>query len=572
MPAEPSTHPNTTIRRLRADVAEPEQVDWLRQTAWILWAVIAGTFALLYAGSLEPNEVEARLGLAISSGRGPLGLVFGGWDPAIWPAAVWFGKLWAWADGGRVLLGAIRWPLAVAATILGALLARGLDVAMGPRAGLFAAVAWFGCLGLIDPSGGVGSAVSGLLGHLLGLDPRVLASALAPPGSADLLVGLGTVAALNHMLTRGTGWGAGLWASLAFLAGGWPPLALLALAPIVLARRSTSWNWSFALPPALTVVAWSAWAYHVSPEAWGTALTLPLAQKPAWLLAPGVIGLALPWAPLALVAASKSFRLGWSEDARKLVVGWLQVAGASAVVGTLIPGLAGPARLPILAGLAMAAGAVADRVWDGTLSPSLRRSVLTGGLVVVLGWAALMVPGGTYLALSVAYYRPMGIGLVVLVSVALLVGLLGARLGRGRWVLGAVTLVALSVKLTHAGVYVPEWNYRMGQGPWGRAIGQSVPPRWPIYTLHPWPASLAFATGHPVVPIADERFLNEQKGPRPQFVLLLPEEYKHWQRRAPKLIRVSPRDFLDESGRPWVLARTEGAFAWYKLIKEPPKD
>ena len=570
MPAESTARTGSPTRRLRADSAEPEDTGLLRRTAWMIWAVIAGGFALLYAGSLVLNEPESRLGLAIGSGSGPLGQVFGGWDPSVWPATVWVGKLWAWADGGRVLVGSVRWPSAIAALILGALLARRLDTAMGPRAGLFAAVAWFGSLGLIDVGGGFASTVSALLGNVLGLDPRATASAFGNPAGTDLLAGLGLVAALDRIVGRGAGWVAGLWAALAFLAGGWPPLAILGLAMIVLGRRSAAPGWSFALPPLAAVVGWSAWAIRASPEAWGTALTLPLAQKPAWLLALGVAGLALPWAPLALLAASRSVRDAWPDEARALVLGWLQIAGAAAIAGTLIPGLAGAARLPILAGLAMAAAAAADRAWSDGLAPGTRRAVLRGVAALVLGWAAFMVCGGTYLALAVAYYRMVAIGLVLLAAAAMLAGLFAALLDRPRWALGAVAAVAISLKIAHAGIYVPEWNYRMSQGPWGRAIGQWVPPRWPIFTLHPWPAALAFEIGHPIVPIADERMLPDQKGPKPQFVLLLPEEFDHWQSSAPKLIKV--KSLQDETGRTRILARTEGEFAWYRLVKEALKE
>ena len=50
------------------------------------------------------------------------------------------------------------------------------------------------------------------------------------------MTGLGTILALNRLLSKGSGWVAGLWASWAFLAGGWPPLALIILLmPILVA-------------------------------------------------------------------------------------------------------------------------------------------------------------------------------------------------------------------------------------------------------------------------------------------------------------------------------------------------
>lgn len=568
MPVEPISAAYPT-RRLRADVAEPEPAVGL-PAATAIWIAIAGAFALLYAGSLDLNEAEAHLGLSIAAGLGPFGQVFGGWDPSVWPAQVAAGRLWAWADGGRVLAGTVRWPAAIAGVLLGAFLSRRLTAALGPRAGVLAGLAWFGCLGLVDGPGGFAAMMITFLGSCLGLDPRALLSGLGTPPGVDLIAGLGVVAALDRIINRGTGWVAGLWAALAFLAGGWPPLVVIALATVVLGRRGSTLSWKLALPPLVAAVAWSAWALRASPAAWGAALTLPLTQRSAWLLAPEVALLSLPWGPLALLATRRSVRIGWADEGKSLVFGWLQVAGAAALAGTLIPGLAAAARLPALAGLAVAAAACADRAWAGELAPASRRLVLVVGLNVATLWAALIVPGGSYLAMAIAYYRPIALGLVVLGIATSLAALGGALTGRPRWALGAVLAVAVGLKVAHAGIYVPESNYRLSQGPWGRAIGQWVPPKWPIYTLHPWPVSLAFATGHPVRQIVDERLLSDLPGPRPQFVLLQPEEFEHWRPSAPKLIKV--RTFQDEAGRPRVLARTEGEFAWYRLVKEASKE
>ena len=568
MPAEPISAAYPT-RRLRADVAEPaEGLGHAPATA--IWIALAGAFALLYAGSLDLNETEAHLGLSIAAGLGPFGQVFGGWDPSVWPAQIAAGRFWAWADGGRVLTGAIRWPAAIAGVLLGAFLSRRLTATMGPRAGVIAGLTWFGCLGLIDGPGGFASMTISFLGSCLGLDPRALLSGLGTPPGVDLIAGLGVVAALDRILHRGAGWVAGLWAALAFLAGGWPPLVVIALATVVLGRRGSTLSWRLAIPPMVAAVAWSAWAMRASTAAWGVALSLPLTQRSAWLLAPEVVALSLPWGPLALLATRRSVRIGWGDEGRSLVFGWLQVAGAAALAGTVIPGLATAARLPALAGLAVAAAACADRIWEGELAPVSRRLVLGLGVAISLAWAALIVPGGTYLALAVSFYRPISLGLVLLAVLTCLAAGIAAGTGRTRWALGVVAAVAVGLKVAHAGIYVPEWNYRLSQGPWGRAIGQWVPPKWPIYTLHPWPASLAFATGHPVVQVIDERILPTLRGPKPQFVLLLPEEFEHWRRSAPKLLKV--RTFQDDAGRPRILARTEGEFAWYRLVKEASKE
>ena len=111
-------------------------------------------------------------------------------------------------------------------------------------------------------------------------------------------------------MTSGTGWIAGLWASLAFLAGGLPPLIVIALAIVVMGRNTAR----FSLP--LVVAA----AHHVhrsgqpglriavSPELCATALALPFTQKPAWFLGAGVLALGLPFSPFAVLALARSTR------------------------------------------------------------------------------------------------------------------------------------------------------------------------------------------------------------------------------------------------------------------------
>ena len=42
----------------------------------------------------------------------------------------------------------------------------------------------------------------------------------------------------------------------------------------------------------------------------------------------------------------------------------------------------------------------------------------------------------------------------------------------------------------------------MSQGPWGRAVGQWVPPNWPLYVVHAWSDDLLFHTERPVRQIA----------------------------------------------------------------------
>jgi hypothetical protein len=384
----------------------------------------------------------------------------------------------------------------------------------------------------------------------------------------DPILGLCTIAALDRIVNRGSDWVAGIWASLAFLAGGWPPLAVIALATIVLGRHGAGLSARLLLPPLVTAVCWSGWALsRLQTEAWAAALTLPLTQKPEWFLALGVLALGLPWSPLVVLAATPSVRAGWSERGRGLVVGWLQVAGACLVVGTVVPGLAPAARLPSLAGLAVVAAGCAESVWVGSITRGARRGFLAVAAAVVAAWVVLVIVSGIFLASAVPYYRGLAI---VLIGLAVLIALVGmAAIFRGDPRRGLITLAAVAVclKLAHWGYYVPEWNYRHSQGPWGRAIGQWVVPGWPIYTVHAWPTALAFATEHPFRQLRHPKSLAFQDGPTPRFVLLFDSEFEHWPDDAPLLVKVA--SFQDERGSTRVLARTAGPFSWRAIARNP---
>jgi hypothetical protein len=216
--------------------------------------------------------------------------------------------------------------------------------------------------------------------------------------------------------------------------------------------------------------------------------------------------------------------------------------------------------MPALAGLAVVAAACADRVRAGSVAPAARRGFLALGGTVVALWIVLVIVSGVFLASAVPYYRGIAILLIVLSLLAGLIGLTALLQGDSRRGLIALTMVAISLKIAHWGYYVPEWNYRRSQGPWGRAIGQWVVPTWPIYTLHTWPADLAFATEHPIRQLRHPRSLAFQGGPSPRFVLLLAPEFEHWPTNAPPLVRVAT--FQDEHGSSRVLARTAGPFSW----------
>ena len=509
--------------------------------AWALVLAMAAGFILIGGGRQDLGPIEARLGLAAGEAFGPLGLAFGGWEPSLWPGEVVPSLLWGWGEEGRITSASVRWPAAIAGLLAGLILTRRVMATLGMRAAILTMLCWSGSVAMMDRSAGTGLA---------------------------LISGLAIVATIDRILGRGSGWVAGFWAALAFLSGGWPPLALIGLATIVLGRRGAGLSAGLLVPPIVAAVAWSVWALNVMPaEAWAAALTLPLTQKSAWFLPVTVFALGLPWSPFAALVASRSVREGWSEPGRLLVMGWLQVAAASVLAGTVVPGLASAAGLPALAGLAVVAAASCDRLWSGTVSAVTRRRALGLSATIAVLWVVPIVLGGIYLASAVSYYRGLAIFLIVLTVPVAALCYRAVALSDPRRALLMVALVAVSLKFAHMGCYAPEWNYRWSQGPWGRAIGQWVPPNWPVYTTHAWEPDLAFSIGRPVRQLASPKLLTFLKDKPTNHVLLLAAEFENWPDDAPALVKVAT--FQDEHDETRVLARTAGEFSW-RIARQVP--
>jgi hypothetical protein len=158
--------------------------------------------------------------------------------------------------------------------------------------------------------------------------------------------------------------------------------------------------------------------------------------------------------------------------------------------------------------------------------------------------------------MTMPYYRVLGIvmGLIIL-AVA---GLGWSALASGNSRRGLVTLILLAIglKLVHWGYYVPEWNYRRSQAPWGRAIGQWIPRKWSLYTFHDWTSDLSFFIGRRVRQLPSPRFLNYLPGSESRYVLLLTSEFDNWPSHAPPISLVAR--FQDPSGEERILARTPG--------------
>jgi hypothetical protein len=281
------------------------------------------------------------------------------------------------------------------------------------------------------------------------------------------------------------------------------------------------------------------------------------------------LGLGLPWAPFVLLAKHRSIREDWPSEGRHLVVGWLQVTGACLIVGSIVPGLAGAALMPALAGMAVVAACCWERVWaiSEKLPQAARRGAIGLSLTLSGLWLVLVLAWGGSVGFAVAYYRSTIIVVAILSLVGFLFAAHSARIGEVRWALGGIVAVSLALKLAHWGYYVPEWNYRCGAGPWGRAIGQWVPEKHPVYVLHPWPADLAFAMNRQVRQLPSPANLSYQPGQGSKFVLLQDSEYAEyltWSRGWPKLLKVA--EFEDELGiSKRILTRTDAP-----LILERP--
>jgi hypothetical protein len=537
-------------RSFRVD-RETGTLSWSPPRHWerLVLAALAVLFVLVGAIDLDLGQGEARLGLAAGERPGPLGQVVGYWAPDLWPAEVLPSYLLAQLDpGGRPSSAAVRWPAAFAGILAGWILSRRTARAMGTGAGLLLGLCWFGSIALIDRSGALG---------------------------IDFIVGLAMLATLDRLMTSGAGWIAGVWASLAFLSGGLPPLIVIALAIVVMGRNPARLSLPLIVPPLMTAIVWSVWTSTVvSPELCASALALPFTQKPAWFLGLGALALGLPFSPFAVLALARSTRDGWSPEARSWMVGWFQVALASLIAGSVVPGLGTPARVIVLTGIALAAAAGLDAARKQSLSRAAGRSFFILFSVIIGTWLCVMIYGTYLWSLCLAYYRVLGIGMSVLIAgVAALCWLALARRGP-RLALATLLLIAIGLKFAYWCYYVPEWNYRYSQGPWARAIAQWVPRKWTLYTFHEWPADLAFFTKRSVRQLQSPEYLKYQGGDSCKFVLLLPAEFENWPASAPPVTLVAR--FQDQSAGERILARTPGPIplppgrnhAWLSLLRK----
>lgn len=543
-------------RRFRADEGKVV-VNLPEARAWCVPTLIAvGLIYVLVGGTSDLTGSDARLGVAAGEGFGPVGQLYGQWRPDLWPLPAAISRvIHLLGEPGRPDPGVVLWPSAVAALAAGWILARRF-VALGNSTTAFLfGFAWFGSLAIMSHAGSSG---------------------------IDFLSGMATVAALDRMLSRRTDWITGLWASMAFLAGGWPPLVILGLAVIVLGRRDADFSMGMIAPPVLTMVAWLVWTVQVAsaqaaaaalmwpltqrlswtlPTSLGSllaALASPLNQRPAWALPIGCVLMGMPLSPFALLAASGSLRERFKAENDGLVLDWLRVGIAALVGGMIVPGLASASALPALAALLIVASAGLSAAWSGELSTPARRGFFAIVAALVGGWVFVTLYGTYLLTIVFTYYRPIG---VVFAIGGLAVAAFAWRafeLGCSKRGILALLVLTACLKWAHAGYYIPEWTYRYGQGPWGRAIGQWLLPHWPIYTQHEWPEDLAFTIGRPIRMLHSPQHLAYPQTSESKHVLLLESEYENWPPSAPKLVKVATFEPPSLMGNRRILARTEG--------------
>src|SRR3954453_21476291 len=195
-----------------------------------------------------------------------------------------------------------------------------------------------------------------------------------------------------------------------------------------------------------------------STEAWAAALAWPFTQRPDWWLAPGIVGLGLPFAPFALLAASGPVREGWGQTGQRLLSGWVQVAIACLVVGTIVPGLSQAARVPALAGILMIAATGLEAAWTGRLSARARHLFLVLNFSILTVWLATLLYGGYVWTLVLPYYRPLGIVTLLLGMIVLALGWSAVETSKTRRAIVRLAILSASLKLVHWGSLGPAWT------------------------------------------------------------------------------------------------------------------
>lgn len=534
-----AARPSGLLQLLAAYDAQLRKLPWANHVAGLgIFTLMLAVFVLWGATRLEIGPQEARLGMAAREPLGPVGQSFGGLDPAIYPGPLAAIKAWSVLEEHGPGQESMRWPAAIFAGIIGVALTLRSEWICGKTAALTVGFCWLASLAVVNRSGEFG---------------------------LDFFTGLGVVLALNSTITSQgrLGLKIGLLTSAAFLCGGLTPVILVVAASVILCRNSAGLTLPFLAVVLATVGGWSAWALNeISAEAWAASIALPVTFRSGSSFPTIALSLCLPMAFAAPAAFGKKVRDPWAPVRQDYVSGWWTVSAMCLFVGTILPQFARAALLPVVAGCSVVSG----HVWATALKArSFQALGLAGrwlavasgllvGAVVVAG-----IPMAIYVSMAIPYYRAVSLVWAGLLALTALVCVKGLVRGETRRVFVSLVLLAVGLKLAHTSIYVPEWNYRRGQGPWGRAVGQWVPAKWPIYTLHGWSTDFAYATGHNFRQLTHPRFLPDPaktETGRPSFILLHPADFERWPKTAPPIVKVF--EFYDQSGRSVrrVLART----------------
>ena len=199
----------------------------------VLVVLASIVFPIFGGGNIEPGPKEGKLGMTAWGKLGPYGEVYGGWEPSLLPGKVLPTKVWSLLVGGAPTDASLRWPLVVAALAAGAVLSIASLRASGKSSAFWTTVCWMTSVGLME------------LSETLDL---------------DMLVGVWTIAAVSRINAKSADFWAGVLAGMAFLAGGWPPLAVCLIACVVLGKRSSIVSFWYFVPQAAIVGLWSLWA------------------------------------------------------------------------------------------------------------------------------------------------------------------------------------------------------------------------------------------------------------------------------------------------------------------------
>ena len=149
------------------------------------------------------------------------------------------------------------------------------------------------------------------------------------------------------------------------------------------------------------------------------------------------------------------------------MVGWFQTGIASLIAGSVVPGLANPARMIVLAAIAIGAAAGLDALRRQVLSRPAVSAFFAFFSIVIGLWLCAMMYGSYICTLCLAYYRVLGVAMIILSMTVAGFYWLALASRNTRIAVAALILAAVGLKLAYWGYYVPEWNYREQPGSLG---------------------------------------------------------------------------------------------------------